>query len=82
MPSNRKRSKQRVPRDLSIVRFDFDKLPKSFHKKYPFKRDRVYVFLGEIANMPEHCVVIDDKSGRIYSGYHTDNFVELSDEEV
>jgi hypothetical protein len=29
-----------------------------------------------------HCVVADHKTGRVYSGYHTENFVELSEDEV
>jgi hypothetical protein len=72
----------RMPRKLSLVKFDFDGLEKRFHGKYPFKPGRVYVFLGEIANMPGHCVVADHTTGRLYSGYHTENFIELSRKEV
>ena len=32
--------------------------------------------------MPGHCVVADHRSGKIYSGYHTDKFVELTEEEA
>lgn len=71
-----------IPRQFSLVRFNLGDLPDEDFAKYPFKRNRVYVFFGEIANMPQHCVVADRETGRIYSGYHTDNFVELSDDEV
>jgi hypothetical protein len=29
-----------------------------------------------------HCVVADHETGRIHSGYHTENFVELTEDEV
>lgn len=74
--------KTKIPRKMSIVKFDFDHLPRKFHAKYPFKSNRVYIFLGEISNMSGHCVVADHKTGRIYSGYHTENFVELAEDEV
>lgn len=41
-----------------------------------------YIFLGEIPNMPEHCVVVSFKTGRVFCGYHTDDFHELSEDEV
>jgi hypothetical protein len=72
----------RKPRKLSLVKFDFDNLSPTFHTAYPFKRGGTYVFIGEIPNMLGHCVVADHKTGKIYSGYHTENFIELSEEEV
>ena len=73
---------QRKPGKLSLVKFDFENLSPTFHTAYPFKRGGTYVFIGEIANMLGHCVVADHKTGKIYSGYHTENFIELSEEEV
>jgi diadenosine tetraphosphate (Ap4A) HIT family hydrolase len=70
------------PRQLSLVRFDFDALPAEYHARYPFEKGHTYVFFGEIPNMPGHCVVADHQTGRVYSGYHTENFVELSEDEV
>jgi len=63
------------------VRFDFSSLPKEYHKKYPFRKDEAIVFLGEIPNMPGHCVV-STKDGKVRFGYHTDNFIELKPEET
>ena len=74
--------KWKEPRQYSIVKFDFERLPKSFRNKYPFKPNKLYVYFGEIANMPGHCIVADHKTGRISSGYHTENFIELSEDEV
>lgn len=72
-----------TPRQFSLVRFiGFDALPVDNHASYPFKKHAVYVFFGEIPNMPGHCVIADHESGRVYSGYHTDNFVELLVDEV
>lgn len=70
------------PRKLSLVRFDAAKLPGSIRRKYPFRAGRVYVFLGEIPNMPGHCVVADHRTGQLHSGYHTEHFIELTEDEV
>ena len=71
-----------VPRTLSLVRFDFEAVPAASRDKFPFKKDAVYIFFGEIPNMPGHCVVADHKTGQIHSGYHTESFVELSPDDV
>ena len=70
----------KIPRTLSLVRFDAAALPQSFRRKYPFRARRTYVFIGEIPNMPGHCVVADHRSGQVYSGYHTEHFVELTED--
>ncbi len=70
-----------IPRQYSLVKFDFDNIPPEFHKRYPFKTDDVFIFFGEIPNMIGHCVVADHKTGRIYSGYYIENFIELDDNE-
>jgi hypothetical protein len=36
-----------------------------------------FVFLGELTNMPAHCVLAGHNSGRIYVGYLTNNFVKI-----
>jgi hypothetical protein len=64
------------------VRFDFGTLPVEYDAKFPFEKGGVYIFFGEIPNMPGHCVVADHETGRIYSGYHTESFVELSEDET
>ncbi len=65
-----------------MVRFDFDAVGVEYHSKYPFVVGRTYVFFGEIANMPGHCVVADHQTGQLYSGYHTESFIELTDDET
>ena len=72
----------KVPRKLSLVRFAADGVSAAAMRKLPFRRDRAYVFLGEIPNMRGHCVVAEQDSGRVYAGYHTDQFVELTEEET
>jgi hypothetical protein len=71
----------KIPRKLSVVKFDFENLPKKYRPTYPFKKGQSYLFLGEITNMPGHCALAD-KFGHIHFGYHTDNFVELTEDEV
>lgn len=75
------RKRRKVPRKLSLVKFDFTDLPEQYHRLYPFLKGHTYVFLGEIPNMPGHCVIAGH-AGNVYFGYHTDDFVELPDESV
>lgn len=70
--------KKRLPRKLSLVRF----IGTSHGARLPFKAPRSYLFLGEIAQMPGHCVVVDVASGRVWSGYHSDNFSEVPDDDA
>lgn len=42
----------------------------------------VFVYLGEIPNMLGHAVVVGKVTGKVYVGYHTGDFRELTDEEV
>ncbi len=75
---------RRKPREYSLCKIDVRYPPSKhlFQGKSPFARDGVYIFLGEIPNMPGHCVVIDHKRGKIISGYHMEYFVELKRDEV
>ena len=60
------------PRPLSVVRFigpDINLYPNEF------KDD--LIFMGEIPNMPEHCIVISLKDKQLFIGYHTENFTEI-----
>ncbi len=70
------------PRQYSLVRFRFDQVESKYHSQYPFTRKGVYIFFGVIPNMPGHCVVADQKTGQLYSGYHTENFEEMSTDET
>ena len=47
--------------------------------EYPFADDLPLVYLGEIPNMPGHCVVAGTRSGRIYSGFHIETFIEIDE---
>ncbi len=71
---------QKRPRKLSLVKFEDKRFREKGSRKNPFKQGRPYVFLGE--NVPGHCIVADHRTGRVYSGFHTENFVELSEDEV
>ena len=72
---------QSVPRQNALVKFNFAALPKEYWAQYPFVENAVYVYLGEIPNMPGHCVVGEHPCGKIFSGYHTENFKELEEDE-
>jgi hypothetical protein len=68
-------------RQNALVKFDYKDMPEKYHKLYPFKEDAPYIFLGEIVQMPGHCIVVGMKDGKIYNGYHTENFIELTENE-
>jgi hypothetical protein len=76
-----KRARRR-PRDRSLVRLVPESAALAGRKGCPFRATRTYVFLGEIPNMPGHCIVADIKTGRLFSGYHTEQFREVTDEEL
>lgn len=67
------------PRQYSYVKFVYEDLPEEYHAGYPFFKNVRYIYLGEIPNMPGHCIVMDD-DGKHYVGFHTENFKEISDE--
>jgi len=73
-----KQKKWKMPRKLSMVKFDEEKRM----KEYPFTKNEPYIFLGEIPNMRGHCIVISHRTGKVLSGYHTDNFIEMSEDET
>lgn len=68
------------PRDLSFVKFDYDSMPADYHDSYEFGKDEIFLFLGEIAGMDEHCAVISTKTSKLHAGYHIENFVEINNE--
>lgn len=72
----------KMPRQLSLVKFTPPKQSGTSRQRYPFRRGVTYLFFGEIPNMPGHCVVVDRRTGRIFSGYHIENFVELDENEI
>ena len=47
-----------------------------------FDKDNFFLYFGEIPNMKEHCVVCGLESGKIYSGYHIENFRVATEEEA
>jgi hypothetical protein len=63
-------------RKLSLV-----KVTEKWKSESHFKDD-TFIYLGEIPNMKGHGVFIGHKTGKIYSGYHTERFRELTDEET
>lgn len=68
------------PRRLALVKFCPPQSPAvkgGWGRRYPFKKKESYVFLGEIPNMPGHCVVAEQKTGKIFAGFHTELFTEL-----
>ena len=73
-------------KQYSLVKFDYNQIPKEYqyHYRSIFKDERLgkFIFFGEIPNMLGHCIVSGYDTGKIYSGFHIENFIELTDEEL
>jgi len=48
---------------------------------FPFKKNEILLFLGEIIQMPGHCIIVNTK-GCVHWGYHTNNFEEPNEDEI
>ena len=73
------------PRQYSLVKLEKEAkewLEDNDHKDCPLLKEEAFVYLGEIPNMEGHCVVIGNSTKTILSGYHIDNFEEISPEET
>lgn len=70
-------------KQYTLVKFDYSNMPDKWEKEYleVFDPDKVYIYLGEIVQMPGHCILVEMKTGKVISGYHTDNFIELTEDE-
>jgi hypothetical protein len=67
---------------MTMCKFDFSDLPTKFHNEYPFTKKDVFIYMGDITNMSGHCVVVRTKDNVIFTCYHTDDFVELNEDEL
>ena len=70
------------PRVNSLVRFDSSDVPPEYRSSYPFADTDKFIYLGDIVQMPGHCILIRFSDGKVFSAYHTENFVELTDDET
>ena len=68
----------------TMVKFDYETMPKEYWDSYmkQFPKDEVFVFMGELTQMQGRCIVCNYKTGKIICGYHTENFIPLTDDEV
>lgn len=71
------------PRPMSIVRLEVAGTCKEYDDSMKdIFGDSHYIFLGDIPNMPCHCVLFDPDGGEIIPFYHTDNFKEVPEDEL
>lgn len=74
-----------VPRQYSLVKvaqWYLDFLKEKKIQDCPLSQEKTFIYLGEIPNMREHCVVVGLKTGKVFSGYHIEDFVELTEDET
>ncbi len=73
------------PRTPSLVKLEptYKKWLKEHLSDSPLLKEKdTFMFMGEVANMKGHCIVIGMESDTIYKNFHTDDFIELTEEEV
>lgn len=69
---------KKSPRPLSIVKaVNIDSA-----WRYGWGNGETFIYLGEIPNMPGHCVLYRISAEKILYAFHTENFVELTEEEI
>ena len=70
----------------TLVKFDISELPDKYHCEYAkigLTHGDLYVYLGDIIQMPGHCTVIRMKDNKVITGVHTENFKQTNnDDEV
>lgn len=74
----------KMPRSNSIVKFAPDEIYEghlTIFRQKGLNLGETYLFIGEIRQMPGHCIVTD-KNGKTIWGVHTENFVELEGDEI
>lgn len=63
--------------DVVIVR----QLPPHSEDLYPFKEGDHLLFLGEVTNLPDQCIVVDQR-GRTFWGHYIEHFRKPTPDEV
>lgn len=87
-----KSKKPKIPQQYSFVKFDFsvlDHMDKQYHAEFnrifwdeERQKPKNFIFFGDIPNMPGHCIIADHKTGKFEFCFHTDYFIELTDDET
>lgn len=65
---------------MSIVTLD-DWYLEEFGNNSPFGKERLFLYVGEIKNMRGHGLYIGQMSGKVFSGFHPENFRLPTDDE-
>jgi len=71
-------------RQNALVVFDENSCSKEDYEQYfknTFPKGELFVFLGEIPNNTEHCILHDFRTGKIIGLYHIWNFREATEDE-
>lgn len=69
-------------KEKSLVKYNFDSVPKNWSNKLPFKKADVFIYLGEIIQMPGHGIFVNYKTGKIHMGFHIDEFLEIPEKDL
>ena len=76
----KKKLKQHL--QFPIVKFDFDSMDEDLHCYYESLRGRHFILLGDVKQMQGHCILLDIETKQFELFYHTEDFIELTEDEV
>ena len=68
----------------TLVKFDYTNVPSEVHHYYLkiFDFNEAFLYMGDISQMDGHCVLCSLKTGKILTGYNTENFIALTEDEL
>lgn len=67
---------------FKIVKFQPPHLTKEQCKGYSLKYGETCILLGEREQHPGHAIVMNMNGKIVYTGIHTDNFIEVKEDEL
>lgn len=65
----------------SIVTWRDEETHKHYEGFKGFGKDKKFLYLGDIANMPGHAILINMRTDKFVIGFHTENFRLPKDED-
>jgi len=69
-------TKNNKPRQYALVKLTDEEIA-AHEKSFSKVENNRYIYMGEIPNMPGHCIVAGVVSGKTYTGMHIKSYEEV-----
>ena len=81
---SKKCKEPRPPRPLAWVKLDSSGMAPEWVENYTsiFGRSDFLLYMGEMPNQRGHCVIYCPDQQKMHVGFHIENFIEMTDDEV